>query len=151
MSPVTVGLLGFLILFALLAIGMPISGALGLIGFVGMCFLYPFSGAIVKMATVPFEVIGNYQLAVLPLFLLMAQVTFASGFGADLFNLASKLLGHRRAGLGMASIGGAAAFAACSGSSLATAATVGLIALPEMKKYGYDKSSAPDAWQQAAQ
>ncbi|HVN95152.1 MAG TPA: TRAP transporter large permease [Syntrophorhabdaceae bacterium] len=142
MSPVTIGLLGFAVLFSLLAIGMPISGALGLVGFVGMCLLYPFTGAIVKMATVPFEVIGNYQLAVLPLFLLMAQVTFASGFGADLFNLAAKLLGHRRGGLGMASIGGAAGFAACSGSSLATAATVGLVALPEMRKYGYDKKFA---------
>ena len=142
MSPVTIGLLGFVFLFALLAIGMPIAGALGLIGFLGMCILYPVSGALVKMATTPFHVIGNYQLAVLPLFLLMAQVTLASGFGADLFNLASKWLGHRRGGLGMASIGGAAGFAACSGSSLATAATVGLVALPEMKKYGYDKKFA---------
>jgi len=139
MSPVVIGLLGFVALFALLAGGMPIGAALGLVGFVGMCFLYPLSGAMVKLATVPFEVIGNYQLAVLPLFLLMAQVTFASGFGADLFNLAAKWLGHRKGGLGMAAIGGATGFAACSGSSLATAATVGLVAFPEMKKYDYDK------------
>jgi len=131
MSPVVIGLFGFVALFALLAGGMPIGAALGLVGFVGMCFLYPLSGAMVKMATVPFEVIGNYQLAVLPLFLLMAQVTFASGFGADLFNLAAKWLGHRRGGLGMAAIGGATGFAACSGSSLATAATVGLVAFRE--------------------
>ena len=142
MSPVIIGLLGFVILFALLAIGTPIAAALGLVGFAGMCFLYPFSGALVKMATVPFEVIGNYQLAVLPLFLLMAQVTFASGFGTDLFDLASKWLGHLRGGLGMAAIGGATGFAACSGSSLATAATVGLVALPEMKQFKYDKRFA---------
>ena len=112
MSPVIIGLLGFVILFALLAIGTPIAAALGLVGFAGMCFLYPLSGALVKMATVPFEVIGNYQLAVLPLFLLMAQVTFATGFGKDLFDLASKWLGHLRGGLGMAAIGGATGFAA---------------------------------------
>ncbi len=138
MSPVTIGLSGFVVLFALLACGMNIGFALGLVGFAGMCLLYPFSGAMAKMATVPFEVIGNYNLAVLPLFLLMAQVTFASGFGADLFRMAAKVVGHKRGGLAMASIGGAAGFAACSGSSLATAATVGLVALPEMKKYNYD-------------
>ena len=145
MSAVLIGLLGFLILFALLACGMHIAYALAFIGFIGMCALYPFSAVMTKMATVPFEVIGNYNFAVLPLFLLMAQVTFISGFGADLFRFASKLIGHRRGGLAMASIFGATGFAACSGSSFATAATVGLVALPEMKKYGYDQRLAVGA------
>lgn len=68
MSPVLIGLLGFLVLFALLAAGMPIGFALGLIGFVGMAILYPFAAALIKMSSVPFEVMSSYSLAVLPLF-----------------------------------------------------------------------------------
>ncbi len=142
MEPLTIGLLGFAVLFMLLALGMPIMAALGLVGFIGMCLLYPLAGAIAKMATVPFEVIGNYNLGVLPLLLMMAMVTFESGFGSDFFNLAAKLVGHKRGGLATASIGASIAFGACCGTSLATSATVGLVALPEMKKYGYDKGFA---------
>ena len=145
MSPPLVGISGFVALFALLACGMPIGFALAGIGFLGIWMLYSLPAAMMKMATVPLEVIGNYNFAVLPLFLLMAQVTFASGFGADLFRMASKMIGHKRGGLAMASIGGAAGFAACSGSTLATAATIGLVALPEMKKYGYDPKLASGA------
>ena len=145
MTSVVVGLLGFAVLFALLACGMPVGFALAGVGFVGIWMLYSFPAAMVKMATVPLEVIGNYNFAVLPLFLLMAQVMFTSGFGADLFRMASKMIGHRRGGLAMASVGGAAGFAACSGSSLATGATIGLVALPEMKKYGYDPKLAAGA------
>ena len=142
MSPVLIGLIGFLVLFALLAAGMPIGFALGLIGFVGMVILYPLAAALIKMSSVPFEVMSSYSLAVLPLFLLMANLIFESGLGAELFKLASKWLGHFRGGLAMAGIGGATGFAAVSGSSLATAATMGLVALPEMKKYGYEPKFA---------
>ena len=138
MSPEILGLLGFACIFTLLAMGMPIGAALGIVGFTGMCILYPLNGALIKMATTPVEIISSYQYAVMPLFVLMAHVTLEAGFGADIFGLASKWLGHRKGGLAMASIGGSAGFGACSGSSLITAATVSLIALPEMKKYNYD-------------
>ena len=95
-----------------------------------------------KMATVPVDLISGYQFAVMPLFVFMAQVTVASGYGADLFKLAAKWMGHFRGGLAMASIGGSAGFGACSGSCLITAATVSPIALPEMKKYDYDTKLA---------
>ncbi|HVN96370.1 MAG TPA: TRAP transporter large permease subunit [Syntrophorhabdaceae bacterium] len=142
MSPEILGLLGFACIFALLATGMPIGATLGLVGFAGMCLLYPLGGALIKMATTPVDIISSYQFAVMPLFVLMAQVTFTCGFGADLFNLASKWLGHHRGGLAMASIAGSAGFGACSGSSLVTAATVNLVALPEMRRYGYDTKLA---------
>lgn len=138
MSPVLIGLIGFLVLFMLLAAGMPIGFALATVGFTGMCLLYPLTGVIIKMSTVPYELMSSYSLAVLPLFLLMANIIFVSGLGTDLFNLAAKWLGRFRGGLAMAGIGGATGFAAVSGSSLATAATMGLVALPEMKKYGYE-------------
>jgi C4-dicarboxylate transporter, DctM subunit len=141
-SPEILGLVGFGCIFLLMALGMPIGSALGLVGFAGMCLLYPLSGALMKMATVPADLISGYQFAVIPLFVLMAQVTVASGYGADLFKLAAKWLGHFRGGLAMASIGGSAGFGACSGSCLITAATVSSIALPEMKKYNYDTSLA---------
>ncbi len=145
MSPEILGLVGFGCIFALMALGMPIGSALGLVGFAGMCLLYPLSGALMKMATVPADLISGYQFAVMPLFVLMAQVTVASGYGADLFKLASKWVGHLRGGLAMASIGGSAGFGACSGSCLITAATVSSIALPEMKKYDYDTKLAVGA------
>ncbi|HVN97584.1 MAG TPA: TRAP transporter large permease [Syntrophorhabdaceae bacterium] len=145
MSPEILGLTGFLCIFALLALGMPIGSALGLVGFAGMCFVYPINGVLTKMATVPVELISGYSFAVMPLFILMAQVTVASRFGADLFKLASKWLGHLRGGLAMASIGGSTAFGACSGSALITAATVAPIALPEMRKYNYDTKLAVGA------
>jgi C4-dicarboxylate transporter, DctM subunit len=142
MTPVEIGVIGFIALFALLVLGMPIGFCMGLVGFVGMCFLFPFSAALIKMATVPFDIMSSYALAVLPLFLLMANIILVAGFGADLFKTASKWLGHFKGGLAMATILAASAFAACTGSALATSATMTLVALPEMKKRGYDHTFA---------
>jgi TRAP-type mannitol/chloroaromatic compound transport system permease large subunit len=99
MTPVEIGALGFVVLFALLILGLPIGFTLGLVGFLGMCVLFPFSAAMLKMATVPFEIMSSYSLAVLPLFLFMANIVLVSGFGTDLFKVASKWLGHYRGGL----------------------------------------------------
>jgi C4-dicarboxylate transporter, DctM subunit len=139
MTPVEIGLLGFVVLFVLLALGMPIGFCMGLVGFLGMCLLFPFSAAFIKMATVPFDIMSSYSLAVLPLFLLMANIILAAGFGADLFRVAAKWFGHFRGGLAMATIIAAAGFAACTGSAMATSATMTLVALPEMKNRGYDQ------------
>jgi C4-dicarboxylate transporter DctM subunit len=137
MSPVTVGIIGFVVLFAFLALGLPIGfGMLG-VGFAGFWYLVSQNAAMSKIATSPFSTLSSYDLAVLPLFLLMAHITFASGLSKDLYNLAAKWLGRFRGGLGMATIGACAGFAAVSASSVATAATMGQVALPEMKKYKY--------------
>ncbi len=139
MTPVEIGLLGFIVLFLLLTLGMPIGFCMGLVGFLGMCLLFPFSAAFIKMATVPFDIMSSYSLAVLPLFLLMANIILVAGFGADLFRVAAKWFGHYRGGLAMATIIAAAGFAACTGSAMATSATMTLVALPEMKTRGYDQ------------
>ena len=142
MTPVEIGILGFIVLFLLLALGMPIGFCMGLVGFLGMCLLFPFSAAFIKMATVPFDIMSSYSLAVLPLFLFMANIILVAGFGADLFRVAAKWFGHFRGGLAMATIIAAAGFAACTGSAMATSATMTLVALPEMKNRGYDQKFA---------
>ena len=142
MSPVEIGIIGFLALFALLILGMPIGFGMGLVGFVGMLVLFPFSAAMIKMSTVPFQVMSSYTLAVLPLFLFMANIILAARFGEDLFKVASKWIGHFRGGLAMATICAAAGFAACTGSAIATATTMDLVALPEMKKRNYESKFA---------
>src|SRR4030042_7079131 len=110
MSPVEIGIIGFLALFALLVLGMPIGFGMGLVGFLGMLTLFPFSAALIKMATVPFQIMSSYTLAVLPLFLLMANIILVAGFGEDLFRVAAKWFGHYRGGLAMATIIAAAGF-----------------------------------------
>jgi C4-dicarboxylate transporter, DctM subunit len=142
MTPVEIGITGFIFLFVLLVLGMPIGFCMGLVGFVGMCFLFPLPAAMIKMATVPYDLMSNYALAVLPLFLLMANIILSARFGEDLFKVAAKWLGHFRGGLAMATIMAASGFAACTGSALATSATMTLVALPEMKKRGYDHTFA---------
>src|SRR5690606_6321471 len=89
-----------------------------------------------------FDLSTNYAIGTIPLFLFMAHILFASGIGRDLYEFASKWLGRRRGGLAMATIGASAGFAAVSASSLATTATMGLVALPEMRKAKYDISLA---------
>jgi C4-dicarboxylate transporter DctM subunit len=144
-SPIEIGIIGFLALFGLMILGMPIGFALGLVGFAGMLALFPFQAAMIKMATVPFDIMSSYALAVLPLFLLMANVFLVAGFGSDLFRVASKWMGHYRGGLAMATILAASGFAACTGSALATASTMTLVALPEMDRLGYNRKFATGA------
>jgi tripartite ATP-independent transporter DctM subunit len=136
-SPELIGIIGFLVLLLLLAGGMPIGFALGLVGFTGMVILLSLEAALIKVGVISFHIVSHYELGVLPLFLLMAHICFASGASRNFFDVAAKFLGHRRGGLAMASIGGCAGFGAVSGSSLATAATMGLVAIPEMRKHAY--------------
>jgi len=138
MTPVIVGIIGLVALFALLALGLPIGVGMALVGFGGLWYLISQGAAIVKLGIIPFEVMANWGLATLPLFLFMAHIVFACGFSRDLYGVAAKWLGHQRGGIAMATVGGSAVFAAISASSLATAVTMGLVALPEMKRYNYD-------------
>jgi C4-dicarboxylate transporter DctM subunit len=137
MSPELMGYIGFFVMLALLAIGTPIGFALGLVGFVGLGFLITWEAAIIKVGVIGFDIATNYELGVLPMFLLMAHVCFATGASRAFFDVAARFWGHRRGGLAMASVGGCAGFGAVSGSSLATAATMGLVAIPEMRKHNY--------------
>lgn len=142
MSPVLVGILGFVILFVLLAIGVPIGAGMALVGFLGFGYLVSDVAALTKLALVPFQTVTDYSLAVLPLFLLMAHVVINSGMGRDLFNLASKWFGHRKGGVAIAAVAGSAIFSALSASSIATATTMGLVSIPEMKRLNYNPALA---------
>jgi tripartite ATP-independent transporter DctM subunit len=145
MSQIIIGIIGFVALFSLLALGVPIGAGMALVGFVGLWFLISDAAAFTKLAIVPFQTVTDYSLAVLPLFILMAQVVFVSGMGRDLFNLASKWLGHKRGGVAMAAVAGSGIFAAVSASSIATATTMGLVSIPEMKRLKYDPALATGA------
>ena len=143
-APVS-GLLGTGALLVLLMLGVPIGMALGLVGLVGLSLLLGLEPALIKSSVVLFETASRYELGVLPLFLLMAHLCFAAGASRDFFDAAARLFGHRRGGLAIASVAGCAGFGTISGSSLATAATVGLVALPEMRERGYDDRLATGA------
>lgn len=136
------GSIGVVALLVLLTLGVPIGVAMGIVGMVGLMILLGPEPAIIKSGVVLFETISRYELGVLPLFLLMAHLCFAAGASRDFFDAASRMIGHRRGGLALASIVGCAGFGAVSGSSLATAATIGLIGLPEMRKRGYSNALA---------
>jgi tripartite ATP-independent transporter DctM subunit len=136
------GALGVAALLILLTLGVPIGVAMGLVGLVGLAMLLGPEPALIKSGVILFETLSRYELGVLPLFLLMAHVCFAAGASRDFFDAAARLFGHRRGGMALASIAGCAGFGAVSGSSLATAATIGLIGLPEMRKRGYSDALA---------
>ncbi len=142
MAAELLGLAGILALLALLAAGVRIAVALGLVALAGLALLWSPEAAAIKAGVVTFGVASNYELGVLPLFLLMAHLCFAAGASHDFFDASAKLMGHRRGGLAMASVGACGGFGAISGSSLATVATVGLVALPEMRKRGYSAALA---------
>lgn len=137
MTPVIMGFVGIASMFLMLAFGMPIGFAMGLVGAIGFGLLISFHAAIIKVGVIAFDLSTNYAIGTVPLFLFMAHVLYASGIGKDLYDFAARMLGHRRGGLAMATIGASAGFASVNASSLATTATMGLVALPEMRKHGY--------------
>ncbi len=132
------GLVGVFALLLLLLSGMPIGVALGLVGGVGLVITLGFEPALIKSGVVFFETITKYELGTLPLFLLMAQFCFQANASRDFFDAATRFVGHRKGGLAYASLSGCASFGAINGSSLATAATMGMVAVPEMRRRGYD-------------
>jgi C4-dicarboxylate transporter, DctM subunit len=140
-----VGLLGVAALLVVLTAGVPIGVALGLVGMAGLTLLLGLEPALIKSSVILFDTLSRYELGVLPLFLLMAHLCFAANASRDFFDAAARMIGHRRGGLALASIGGCAGFGTISGSSLATAATIGLVALPEMRKHGYSDELATGA------
>jgi tripartite ATP-independent transporter DctM subunit len=136
------GFLGLLVLFALILGGVRIGAALGLVGIGGLAVVLGPEAAVIKAGVIAVDTLTRYELGTLPLFLLMAQVFFSVGASRDMFDVAARFLGHRRGGLAYAAIAGCAGFGAINGSSLATAATIGSVALPEMRRRGYSDSLA---------
>jgi C4-dicarboxylate transporter, DctM subunit len=141
-SPEIVGLIGIAALILLLFAGVWIGFAMAFLGFIGFAYLGGFNSALGIMATVPYSTIASYGVAVVPLFLLMGNIASNTGVSADLYKTAHRWLGHLPGGLAMATIGACAGFAAICGSSVAAAATIGKVVLPEMEKYKYDPKLA---------
>jgi tripartite ATP-independent transporter DctM subunit len=145
MSPTAAGLVGFVALFALLALRMPIGLAMMLVGAVGIAILNSTTAALNVLGSFPYSYSAVFSLSVIPLFVLMGSLATVSGMGADLYRTAYSWVGHRRGGLAASTILACAGFAALSGSSVAAAATMGKVALPEMRRYNYDHGLATGA------
>lgn len=133
-----VALVGFVLMFALLMLRVPIGIAMGIAGVLGFGLLSGFAPALNLLANVPLSVLTDYNLSVIPMFILMGAFCSTAGMSRELFDAGLAWVGHRRGGLALASIGACAGFAAINGSSVATAATMSQVALPEMRKAGYD-------------
>ncbi len=138
MEPTTAAIVIMGLLFVLLAAGMPIGFAMAGAGFVGSLLMIDLDAALALLGQTAFETPITYDLSVVPLFVLMGYFATTSGLSEGLYRACYTWLGHRRGGLALATIGGCGAFAAICGSSLATAATMSQVALPEMRRYGYD-------------
>ncbi len=139
MSAITIGLLSFPVLMALIFLRVPIGLAMFLTGMGGMIMVtgdtnIPFA----RLKSETYTTFSNYSLSIVPMFLLMGHFATLGGMSQALFKAAESWLGHRKGGVAMASIGACAGFGSICGSSLATAATMGRVALPELKKYGYE-------------
>ncbi len=142
MSPETIGFIGIVLLFLFLALRVYIGFAMMLIGFIGCALIIGWTASLDLIGMLPFDESRSYNLSVIPLFILMGQFVFISGISTDIYKTVFCWLGHLRGGLAMATVLACAFFAAVSGSSLATGATMGMVAIPEMLRHKYDPSLA---------
>ncbi|MDO8943264.1 MAG: TRAP transporter large permease, partial [Desulfobacterales bacterium] len=131
-------LLGFVLMFALMIVRVPIGIAMGISGVLGFGLLSGAPAALNLLSSVPLSVLTDYDLVVIPMFILMGAFASQAGMSKELFTAGRAWLGHFRGGLGYASIASCAGFAAINGSSIATAASMSQVALPEMRASGYD-------------
>ena len=138
MSPVQIGLFCFIIVMVLILLGIHVSFALISIGLVGIGLILGFEPAISSVVLITFDRVRDYDFAVVPLFLLMSAFISRSGIGEEAYRTACAWVGQFRGGLSMATTVACAIFAACCGSSLATAVAMGQMAYPEMRRYNYD-------------
>jgi C4-dicarboxylate transporter, DctM subunit len=142
MSSDLVAILGFVAFFVLMAARVPIGVAMGIVGVGGFATLNGAGPALKLLAHVPIRTVTDHNLSVIPLFVLMGAFCTASGLSRELFGAAHAWLGHRRGGLALATIAACGGFASICGSSVATAATMTRVALPEMRRFGYDDGLA---------
>ena len=142
MSPIAIGIIGIVILILTFILSMPIGFAMAFVGLMGFCFLVSPPAGLSLLARDVFASFSSYSLTVLPMFMFMGAITFATGMSRRLYDTGYTLFGQMRGGLAMATIAGCASFAAICGSTNATAAAMGKVSLPEMKRYHYDDSLA---------
>lgn len=142
MTGIAAGLTSFAVLLALMAVRIPIGVAMLAVGLGGYAMWTGTAPLLAFLKTSTYYQFSTYSLSVIPLFVLMGEFATKAGMSRALYRTAAAFLGHRRGGLAMASIGGCAAFGAICGSSLATAATMSQVALPEMRRYNYSGALA---------
>ena len=142
MSPILIGIIFILVLFLLMASGMNVGIAMAVSAFLGLVYLMGFDQALAILGAAPYRTAAAYTMSVIPLFVLMGNLSFYAGVSQDLYSTTYKLFGHLPGGLAMATTVGCAGFAATCGSSVATAVTMGSIAIPEMEKYKYGPALA---------
>jgi len=142
MTPLLAGTIGIALFFMLLALRVPIAFAMAMVGFAGFSYLTSTAAGCSMVAKEIFNNFSSYSLSVIAMFVWMGFLAFYSGIGARLYVFAYKLIGHLPGGLAVATQAACAVFGAICGSNTATAATMGAIALPEMKKFNYDTSLA---------
>lgn len=137
MDPLALAGLGLAFMFLLILLHVPLGVAMGLAGVAGFAWIATWPAALSLLASETAGALASMELATIPLFILMGGFATAAGLSEDLYRMAYALVGHRRGGLAMATIGGCAGFGAVCGSSIATTATFARIALPSMRGRGY--------------
>src|ERR1700712_4666011 len=142
LSTDTVAIIGFVALFALMLLRVPVGMAMGLVGVSGFAYLVNGNAALKIIGHTSMRTVTDYTFGVIPMFLLMGAFVTNSGMSRELFRAANAFLGHLKGGLGIATIAACAGFAAISGSSVATAATFSTVAYPEMRRFNYPQSFA---------
>ncbi|MCD6358688.1 MAG: TRAP transporter large permease [Dehalococcoidia bacterium] len=142
MDSLTIGIIGCVALIVLLFVGVPVAFALCAVGFVGIAAVIGWGKSISMFTTVPFSQTSAYTMTPMPLFVLMASLTFAGGLSAGLYDAAAKWLVKLKGGLGIATTIACTLFGTLTGSALVTAAMFTKVSVPEMRKHGYDSSFA---------
>lgn len=142
MSPVIIGLIGIVVLVLLFLLGMPVGFAMAFVGLVGFCYLVSPEAGLSLLARDVFSNFSSYSLTVIPMFVFMGSIAAATGMNRRLYDAGYTLLGQTRGGLAMATIAACAGFAAICGSTNATAAAMGKVSLPEMRRYNYNDALA---------
>src|SRR6187549_10655 len=142
MSTDAVAIIGFVSLFVLMLLRVPVGMAMGLVGVVGFGSIVGTGPALKMVGQTSMRTVTDFNFAVVPMFLLMGAFATTSGMSRELFRAGNAFLGHLRGGLGIATIAACGGFAAICGSSVATAATFSRVAYPEMRRFGYPQSFA---------
>jgi tripartite ATP-independent transporter DctM subunit len=137
-----IALAGFVVLFAMIALRVPIGVAMGLVGVFGFASIRGINPALNLLATSPIRVVADFNLSLVPFFILMGIFATNSGMSRELFRAGNAWLGSFRGGLALSTIAACAGFAAICGSTVATAATMTKVALPEMRRFGYRDETA---------
>jgi len=142
LSPVAIGIIGVAVLLVVFVLGMPVGFSMALVGLVGFSLLVSPQAGLSILARDIFSILSSYSLTVIPMFIFMGAIAYSSGMSRRLYDAGYVIFGQRRGGLAIATIAACAGFAAMCGSTNATAAAMGRVALPEMKRYKYDDSLA---------